>query len=289
MTRGRYRRLRHIQTLDPERDHAEICRIVTRYEFPWDYRVGFEMSVMTDLLVPSVSRVLAVSRNFAEAGQKRFDDTMLFEYEMKRSGPDSAHGHDTVRVLNRIHRGYGISNEDFLYVLASQTLSPIEWIGTYGWRPLSDHEIRALIRSAREQGRLMGITGIPGDYAGFRRLLEDMRARRAAFDPANQEVAEAVLLVIVNWFPKPLRPLLRVLVPKTIAALLPPELPPLLGLAPPPRWLVDLARAALRARGRLLRLLPPRPDSRPYRPRPRSYPHGWSVQDFGPRPGKPAS
>ncbi|MFD2415119.1 oxygenase MpaB family protein [Amycolatopsis pigmentata] len=289
MMGDRYRRLRHIQTLDPERDHTEICRIITRYEFPWDYRVGFEMSVLTDLLVPSISRVLAESRNFAEAGQKRFDDTMLFEYEMKRSGPDSAHGHDAVRVLNRIHRGYGISNEDFLYVLASQTLSPIEWIGNYGWRPLSEHEIRALVASARAQGRLMGLTGIPDDYEGFQRLLREQRAQRAAFDPANREVAADVLAVIVNWFPAPLRPILRVYVPKTIAALLPPELPPLLGLAAPPRWLTKVARAALRARGRLLRFLPPRPDSRPYRPKPRSYPRGWTVEDFGPLPRKNAS
>ncbi|HET6503517.1 MAG TPA: oxygenase MpaB family protein [Amycolatopsis sp.] len=280
----RYARLRRILSLDPERDYAEICRLVTRYEFPWDYRVGFQMSVMTDLLVPEISRVLAETRNFADAGQKRFDDTMLVEYEMKRCGPDSPHGHDTARVLNNIHRRYDIPEEHLRYVLTSQTVSTIEWINTYGWRALSDQEIRALVLGARRQGRLMGITGIPEDYAGFRRALDDLRSRLAAFDPANREVAGAVLAVIVGWFPVPLRPALRGLVPLAIAALLPPELIPILGLPRPSRWFTVTVRAAMRARGGLLRLLPPRPDSRPYRPTPRSYPYGWTIHDFGPDP-----
>jgi uncharacterized protein (DUF2236 family) len=279
---GRHRRARHIQTLDPERDHEEICRLITRYEFPWDYRVGFQFSVMKDLLIPSISKVLADSRNFADEGQKRFDDTMLAEYEVKRHGPDSAHGRDTVRVVNNIHRRYSIAGEDFRYVLVSQTLSPIDWINSYAWRGLSDHEVRALVHSARRQGELMGITGIPEDYAGFRRLLEENRAERAVFDPANREVAGHVLTVIVNWFPAPLRPLLHRLVPLAIAAFLDPPLPDVLGLRTPPRWFTHLVRAGMRTRGRLFRLLPPRRDSRPYLPRPRSYRQGWTIHQLGP-------
>jgi hypothetical protein len=278
---GRYQRARYIETLDPERDHAEICLLLTRYEFPWDYRVGFQFSVMTDLLIPSISLVLAKSRNFADDGQKRFDDTMLAEYEVKRHGPDSEHGRDTVRAVNRIHRPYGITNEDFLYVLVSQTLSPIEWINTYAWRRLSDKEIAALVLSARRQGELMGLTGIPEDYAGFQRLLAKTRAERAVFEPVNREVADHVLAVIVNWFPALSRPLVARVVPFAIAALLDPPLPGLLGLRTPRRWFTWLVRATMRARGRLFRHLPPRRDARPYTPRPRSYPQGWTVDRFG--------
>lgn len=276
---GRYRRARYIQTLDPERDYAEICLLLTRYEFPWDYRVGFQFSVMTDLLIPSISRVLLHSRNFADHGQKRFDDTMLAEYEVKRHGPDSEHGRDTVRVVNNIHRPYDIAGEDFLYVLVSQTLSPIDWINTYAWRRLSDNEIQALVLSARRQGELMGITGIPEDYAGFRVLLEKARAERAVFDPANREVADHVLTVIVRWFPAPLRPLVGRVVPFAIAALLDPPLPGILGLRTPRRWFTYVVRTTMRVRGRLFRHLPPR--RRPYLPSPRSYPHGWAVHQFG--------
>jgi uncharacterized protein (DUF2236 family) len=279
---GRYRRARYIQTLDPERDHAEICRLLTRYEFPWDYRVGFQFSVMTDLLIPSISQVLANSRNFADEGQKRFDDTMLAEYEVKRHGPDSRHGRDTVRVVNNIHRRYRITNDEFLYVLVSQTLSPIDWIDSYAWRRLSGREIEALVHSARRQGELMGISGIPEDYAGFRRLLEKTRAEHAVFDPVNREVADHVLAVIVGWFPTPLRPLVARIVPYAIAAFLDPPLRAVLGLPAPRGWFVRLVRGTMRARGRLFRHLPPRRESRPYVPRPRSYPRGWTIQHLGP-------
>ena len=282
MRQARYRRLRHILSLDPERDHTEICRLITQYEFPWDYRVGFEMSVMTDLLVPSISRVLADTGQFAGAGQKRFDDTMLFEYEIKRCGADTESGREAVRVLNGIHRPYGITNEDFLYVLVSQTLSPIDWINSYGWRPLSDPEMRSLVLAARRQGELMGIRDIPEDHAGFRALLDRFHAERVRFDPANRQVARAVLRVIVDWAPRILRPVLARLVSVAITALLDSRLPPALGLAPAPRWIIGIVRAGMRLRGVLLRWLPPRPDSRPYRPRPRSYPRGWTVRDFGP-------
>jgi hypothetical protein len=277
----RYQRLRQIQTLDPGADHAEICRLITRYEFPWDYRVGFEMSVMTDLLVPSISQVLADSKGFSDDGQKRFDDTMLFEYEIKRSGADSEHGREAVRALNMIHRPFEITNEQFLFVLVSQTLSPIDWINTYGWRRLSEPEIAALVLAARRQGELMGIQDIPADYAGFHALREKFYADQIEFAPVNREVSHHVLNVIVRWAPKPVQPLMAPLVPIAIVALLDPRLPPVLGLTPAPRWIASVVRLGMRLRGRLLRLLPPRKDSRPYRPRPRSYPRGYTVHDFG--------
>lgn len=85
----RYDRLRYIRTLDPETDYPEIQHLITRYEFPWDYRIGFQLALMTDIVVPSVSRLLAATGRFTRQGQKRFDDTMLFEHEAKKSGLDS--------------------------------------------------------------------------------------------------------------------------------------------------------------------------------------------------------
>lgn len=35
---GRYSRLREIRRMDPVRDCAEILRLISQYEFPWDYR-----------------------------------------------------------------------------------------------------------------------------------------------------------------------------------------------------------------------------------------------------------
>lgn len=37
---GRYSRLHEIRRMDPARDYAEILRLISAYEFPWDYRQG---------------------------------------------------------------------------------------------------------------------------------------------------------------------------------------------------------------------------------------------------------
>ncbi|QWF83510.1 oxygenase MpaB family protein [Amycolatopsis sp. CA-230715] len=278
----RYDRLRYIRTLDPETDYPEIQHLITRYEFPWDYRIGFQLALMTDIVVPSVSRLLAATGRFTRQGQKRFDDTMLFEHEAKKSGLDSPDGRAALRKMNYIHGHYDISNEDFRYLLASQTLGPIDWITTYGWRPLSEGEVRALILTGRRMGQLMGIKNIPPNHAGFRDVLETTRRERAEFDPANREIAEAVYTLFADWAPRPLRPLTRAAVPRAVAALLEPPLPELIGLTTPSHRQRKLIRTVVRARGKLLRMLPPRPHDRPYVPEPRTYPHGWTVHDLGP-------
>jgi hypothetical protein len=40
MVGDRFRWLRRIEALDPERDHEEIYRISAGHEFPWDYQRG---------------------------------------------------------------------------------------------------------------------------------------------------------------------------------------------------------------------------------------------------------
>ena len=62
---------RRITSLDPERDHAEIMRLSSGYEFPWDYvRALEETRDTTDL--PEASGE-AIAREF-ERYLKRRDD-----------------------------------------------------------------------------------------------------------------------------------------------------------------------------------------------------------------------
>ncbi|MEV6235117.1 oxygenase MpaB family protein [Lentzea sp. NPDC051838] len=278
---GRFDRLGEIQRLDPEADHGLIHNLVTHYEFPWDYRVGFQLAVMTDIVVPSISRLLQRTGQFTGHGQKRFDDTMLFEYELKRTGLDSPHGRETVRALNKIHGRYEIPNEDYRYLLASQTLGPIRWINAYGWRPLSTVEERALILTGRRMGELMGIKDIPPDREGFEEVLHSEQEARGGYDPANREIASAVFDVIASWMPPGLRRPVRAALPSAVMAMLDAPLPGMIGFRSPPPWLRVAVRGALRARGHLIRLFPSRANA--YTPKPRSYPHGWTVDRLGPQ------
>jgi hypothetical protein len=278
MPTRRYARLRHIQSLNPAHDHELIYQLSTRYEFPWDYNQGIAIAFLRDYGVPSISRLLDETGQFANDGQKRYDDTVLFGYEGARDGLDSPHGRHTIRRLNRIHGRFDISNDDFRYVLATLVVGPVRWIGEYGWRPLCEQEIRSFVMSNIRLGQLMGIKDLPGDYAGFERLLTDTERERFRFDPANRRVAEATLRIFANWFPRPVRGLAVA----SVVALLDEPLRTALGLAPVSPLLRKSLRAMLKLRGKALRWFPPRPDSRPYLPKPRTYPFGWSVDQLGP-------
>lgn len=275
---ARYARLRQIERLDPERDYAEIFRLSTRLEFPWDYNQGIAIAFLRDFGVPGISQLLDKTREFADHGQKRYDDTLLFGYEAVRDGLDSEHGHATVRRLNRIHGHYDIDNDDFRYVLATLVVGPVRWINAYGWRPLCDNEIQSYVRTNGRLGQLMGIRGLPADYAGFERLLTETERDRFAFDAANRRVAVATMRIFANWFPSPLRGIAT----RAVVAMLDEPLRVALGLPPVSPRLTSTIRGGLRLRGRAVRWFPVRPDSRPYNPQPSTYPHGWLLDHLGP-------
>src|SRR4051794_16320495 len=75
-TMGRYSRLHAIRRMDPTRDYAEILRLISQYEFPWDYRQGVSVAFLRDYGVPRISVLLDRTQEFERAGQKRYDDTV---------------------------------------------------------------------------------------------------------------------------------------------------------------------------------------------------------------------
>ncbi|MFD9541784.1 oxygenase MpaB family protein [Streptomyces sp. NPDC060022] len=275
---GRYSRLREIRRMDPARDCAEILRLMSQYEFPWDYRQGISIAFLRDYGVPRISVLLDRTQEFERNGQKRYDDTVLFGYEMAAEGFDSERARAAARHLNRIHGKYRIPNEDYLYVLATTVVGPKRWIDRFGWRPLCAQEAEALAEAGRRMAVMMGIEGAPGTYEGFEKLLDSYEDRMFAYDPANRRVANATFRVMAAWYPGPLRPL----VARLSLALLDEPLLRALGFPTQPRWLRATATRMVRTRSHGVRLLPARPRWLPSRPRPRSYPFGYQLDDLGP-------
>ena len=280
MVFGRYANLRRIERLDPARDFDEIFRLVTQYEFPWEYVQGTSIAFMRDYGVPSISALLDRTRQFEDHGQKRYDDTILIGYEATVETLESERGRAAMRHLNRIHGKYDIPNHEFRYVLATTIVGPKRFIDAYGWRALHPHEVEAMCRVTTRFGELMGIKDLPASYEGYERLLEEYEAARFEFAPENRRVAEASMRIVENWYPPVLRPLVR----RVSVAMLDEPLRVALGLPRQPRWLSALLDGALRVRAHVLRLVvPPRPASKPYVHDPRrTYPFGYSLSDLGP-------
>jgi uncharacterized protein (DUF2236 family) len=276
---ARYSRLRQIQELDPERDYQEIYRLSTEYEFPWDVTRALELALFRTYAVPSIGGLLDRTREFGDRGQKRYDDTVVLLYEMTRDGGmDTERGRSAVRRMNKIHGRYPISNDDFLYVLSTFVVVPVRWISRYGWRPYSMHEVRATVNNFRHMARLMGLKSIPETYEEFSSFLDDYERKHYAYNEASRRVADATIAIFQGWFPGFARPLAR----RGVLSLTDEPLRQALGLPRSPRVMEIAADRGLRARAVFVRLMPARPDRMPKKPRPRSYPDGYTLGDVGP-------
>lgn len=271
--------VRRIDALDPDTDFEEIARITGHHEFPWDVQQALSFALFRTYAVPTIGNLLARTDEFTGRTQKRHDDTVLVLETVLDRGLEEPEGRAAIRRMNQMHGSYDISNDDMLYVLCTFVVAPVRWIEEFGWRPLTEPEKVATVRYYSRLGRLMGIRGMPDDLAGYERLMDTYEAAHFAHDPGARAVADSTLDLFTTFYPRPLRRATR-----TFAiALLDPPLRRAFGYDDPPRWVQHLSRRALRLRGRLVRLLPPR--RRPYDPRRshriRSYPGGFMVERLG--------
>jgi hypothetical protein len=250
----RYDRLGGILRLDPERDCLEIYRQLVTLEFPWDFTRSLELALYRTYAVPSIGRLLARTAELTERTQKRYDDTALLLDAVLEHGFEAEHGRTAIRRINQMHRSYDISDEDMRYVLSTFVVMPTRWLRSYGWRSLTEHEKRASVAYYRLLGARMGITELPATYEEFENLLDGHEAERFGWDEDGRAVSDATLALMVSWYPRPLAPVTR----RAAKALMDDSVLRAFRYDPPPAALRALVRGALRARGRVLRLFPPR-------------------------------
>jgi hypothetical protein len=265
--------------LDPEADRLEIVRNLSLYEFPWDTLQALSLALFRTYAVPSIGGLLDRTGAFTGATQKRYDDTALLLEVVGVDGFDTPRGRAAVRRINQMHRMYDISNDDMRYVLSTFVVVPARWNADFGWRPLTDIELRGAVHYYRDLGHHMGIRDLPETYDGFAQLMDDYEASHFAYDEGAARVARATLDLLATFYPRPARPLVDLF----SRALMEPELLAAFGLAEPGRNARRAARTALRLRARFVALLPPR--RRPVlvrdRHRIRSYPDGFAVEHLG--------
>ncbi|MFD1147247.1 oxygenase MpaB family protein [Saccharothrix hoggarensis] len=258
----------------------EILRISSGYEFPWDYVRALEFALFRTYCVPSISALLAKTGEFERRPQKRYDDTALLMAELVEHGYDSPRGREALRVVNRLHGRYDISNDDMRYVLSTFIFDPIEWISRYGWRPLTDHERLAAFHFYSAVGARMGIKDIPATYSGYRAFKRQYEAEHFTYSDTNRAIGTYTLDLFCSWYPAP-----RALTARAVLSMLDAPMLAAFGFPPQPLWLTRTAHTALRLRANVVRLLPPRreprltndPKNRTYP----GYPSGYRPADLG--------
>jgi uncharacterized protein (DUF2236 family) len=273
--------LDRIRTLDPRIDAHAIYRTTALYEFPWEMVLGLNLAFYRTFAAPRIAAVVAGTGEMAHAPQKRANDTGLFMFELIEHGYDHPRGREVVRRLNRLHRGLGIANVDFVYVLGAFVVAPTRFVDESGWRPLCCHERAATYEFYAELGRRMNLRDVPPDYASFEEFFDAYEDEHLGYSPAGAALMAATQEILANRYPRVFAPLTGVLT----GVLLDERLCRCLGVQRAPGWARHTWRAALRARGAVVRRRGPRQQSwfTPGVAVTGVYPDGYTLADLGPR------
>ncbi|MEU6141153.1 oxygenase MpaB family protein [Streptomyces sp. NPDC047081] len=278
----RFERLEQIRGMDPYQDASEIYRLSSAHEFPWDFARALELALYRTYAVPSIGRLLARTAELTDRTQKRYDDTVLLLDAVVEHGFGSEQACTAIRRINQMHRSYDIGNDDMRYVLCTFVVMPKRWIDTYGWRRFSRHETVASAVHYRTLGRHMGIKDIPESFEEFETCLDAYEEANFDWDEDARRVSDATLALMASWYPRPLAPLLRT----STLALLDDRLLRAFRYQAPNAATRALVRRAVRGRGRVVRLLPPRrePHFARQNREVRGYPDGYELNRLGTRP-----
>lgn len=274
--------LHKIQSLDPIKDCEEIVQISVMYEFPWDYNRALELALYKTYAVPSISKILHLSGEFERNVTKRYDDTDILLSEIMENGFSSKKGEEYIEYMNWIHSHYPISNEDYLYVLSTFIYESERWINRFGYRKLCKNEELAGYNYWIEVGKRMGIQDIPKDIDAFRKFNEEYENQHFEYSPNNTKIATVTENLMLSWFlPKFLyfigRPFLH--------SIMEPNLLDAFQHKRPNPIIRFLSINALKLRGKLVKLLPPRTQA--FRRTGKDskhdyYPNGYTKDDIGP-------
>lgn len=244
--------------LDPEADCVEIYRALGTLEFPWDLNQSLSLALFRTYAVPSIGRLLDETGQFTTDCQKRYDDTVLLLEAPVTHGLDSPQGRAGIRRVNQMHAMYDISNDDMRYVLATFVVVPKRWIDDYGWRPLTDGELSASVHYYRALGRRMAIKDVPETYEGLADLMDAYEREHFAYDEGARRVADATLELMVSFYPSFAAAGVRLF----SRALLDDQLLTSFAYDAPSTVVRRGADAALKARAKVVGLLPPRRRAR---------------------------
>lgn len=276
---------RRTRTLSPTTEYVEIQRILAMHEFPWDMTQSLSFALFRTYAVPGIGRLLFETGEFTTNTQKRYDDTTLLLEPPARLGFEHPEARAAIRRINQMHRSYDIPEHEMRYVLSTFVVVPKRWLDAYGKRRLTAREVQAGVEYYRELARHMGIRDVPETFAGFEQLMDSYEAEHLAFDEGGRAVADATLDLLTRFYPRPLRPAVRLF----SLAVMDAEVRDAFRYPTPPAWVQTASRGALRARGRLLRFFPARkqPFTVEMSRNVKGYPDGHDVAELGsfPVPG----
>jgi len=263
-------------------------RRLYRVDFFWDINKALELALLRTYAVPTIAALLDRTGETVGRPRKRYDDTVLILVEILDNGLDSDRARRAYARLNDMHGRFTIRNDDFLYVLSTFILCPMDWLESYGRRAMTEDERQDWFRFWCAFGARMGIADIFPTLEASRSFRGSFEETRYAVSRSSRNLAEAAMKVVLADMHVP-----RILFPAgldVVTALCEPRLVAALGFPEPSPMLRRGVGAVMGLRRTVLRLLPPKTTPTPPQTGSRTYPEGYEIEELGtferPRPSR---
>lgn len=269
----------YILTLDPIKDHQQICFLSSCYDFPWDYTRSLELALFRTFGIAKGTPLLESTGEFVKRTRKRYDDTVLILGEILEHGYDSPRGKAALRRMNQQHSRYPIPNDEYLYTLSTFIFEPMRWIEKFGWRMYTEHEKIAGFTYWKEMSKRMNIKDLPDSLEDFEQFNIAYERKHFRYAPSNEKIALATRDLLLSMY---LPHWLWFVGKPFVYALIDEPLLKAVGFPSPPAWLRGVVEGMLRLKARVKMFLPPR--KRPYlftQQHYPSYPQGYEIERLG--------
>lgn len=255
-------------------------RSLVLHDFADEFKSGFFLSYFRSFGVPELSATLVDRGGIERNPSKRSFDTAIIIYELISDGVDGPRGQAMVDVLKRAHKGVPGSPDDYLYVLLTLLIVPVEHVNTFSRRRLTPQEHESAFRFFMDLGEHMGIESHLTSYAEAEAFFRDYERERVAASAAGRHLFQLTFDLYLDHLPKPVRPLGA----RLLSALFNDKvISEILGLPVPSRLFATSVRCALRLKSRLSWLAHRGRNSAPaFVPGEpiRTYPDGYSIDDI---------
>jgi hypothetical protein len=275
-----------IRGLDPVADYRVIYDRLLFVDAASTMAAGLNLAFYRSFAAPRIATLLAGTRVAIDEPVQRASDTAVLIWEMVMHGFDHERGRAALKRMNRIHSAFPIADEDYLYVLSAIVVVPIRFMDRYGWRRAFEHERIASAEFYRQMGRLMGVRGIPADFAEFEAYMQDYERVNFVFSDEARELIAATTSLMDHRVPKPLRGAVGMLT----STLMDRRMRNAAGVRNPPPGLSTAVRLAARTSSRIARRRNPHPahrfpDGVVVLP---TYPDGYRIEQVGHCPERAA-
>lgn len=222
-----------IDSLDTEKDFAQIVDLMMNWRdnSPFLHHTLYTIAFIRQVADPEVADI--VYRNgggrIIKAAYERANETMQFFGNWYKNGPDSANGMGSIEKMNAIHKNFNISNQQYLYTLATLVVLGNRFKKLVGLKENPANEKKAFTEFWKVVGRRMHLTEIPETYEEFDTFYDEYE--KANFNPSEVGLhcCEALIDEFTSrWFadkPKSGRRFLLAHFDDTLRAIYPLEYP----------------------------------------------------------------